>query len=150
MKIMVCYDGSDRSRNALNKALEFFKDQKPDMIILLVAEEPLDASTENEEVYEEWKKECHDLLNEAAKDVTQEGLEVDAILATGDPRTMILECIEKKSPDLVVMAKRGRGGVKNALLGSVSTDILRKSSCPRSGCQEARIDVILLTFKQPE
>lgn len=130
MKIMVCYDGSDRSRNALEKALDFFKDQKPDIIILLVAEEPLDASMENEEVFEEWQKECHDLLNEVAKDVTQLGLEVDAILATGDPRTMIMEAIQNKSPDLVVMAKRGKGGVKNALMGSVSTYVLRQAHCP--------------------
>lgn len=130
MKIMVCYDGSDRSRNALEKALELFKDQKPDIIILLVAEEPLDASVENEEVFEEWQKECHDLLNEVAKDVTQLGLEVDAILATGDPRTMIMEAIANKAPDLVVMAKRGKGGVKNALMGSVSTYVLRQAHCP--------------------
>ncbi len=130
MKIMVCYDGSDRSRNALNKTLDLFKDQNPDMMILLVAEETLDASMENEEVFEEWKKECHDLLNEVAKDVTQQGLEVDAILATGDPRTMIMEAIENKAPDLVVMAKRGKGSVKNALLGSVSTYVLRQAHCP--------------------
>ncbi len=58
MKIMVCYDGSDKSKNALEKALELFKGQNPDMMILLVAEEPLDASMENEELYEKWKKEC--------------------------------------------------------------------------------------------
>ncbi len=127
---MVCYDGSDRSKNALNKALELFKDQNPDMMILLVAEEPLDASMENEEVYEEWQKECHDLLNEAARDVTQLGLEVDAILATGDPRKMIIEAIANKAPDVVVLAKRGKGSVKNALLGSVSTYVVRQSQCP--------------------
>lgn len=100
------------------------------MMILLVAEEPLDASMENEEVYEEWQKECHDLLNEAARNVTQLGLEVDAILATGDPRKMIMEAIENKAPDLVVLAKRGKGSVKDALLGSVSTYIVRQAKCP--------------------
>lgn len=130
MKILVCFDGSDRSQNALNKTLEFFKGQNPDIMILLVAEEPLDASVENEEVYEEWQKECHDLLNEAARDVTQLGLEVDAILATGDPRKMIMEAIENKAPDLVVLAKRGKGSVKDALLGSVSTYVVRQTKCP--------------------
>ena len=127
---MVCYDGSDRSKNALNIALELFKGQNPDMMILLVAEEPLDASTENEELYEEWQKECHDLLNEAAREITQLGLEVDAILATGDPRKMIIEAIANKDPDVVVLSKRGKGSVKNALLGSVSTYIVRQAQCP--------------------
>ncbi len=130
MKILVCFDGSDRSQNALNKTLELFKGQNPDMMILLVAEQPLDASMENEEVYEEWQKECHDLLNEAARDVTQLGLEVDAILATGDPRKMIMEAIDNKAPDLVVLAKRGKGSVKDALLGSVSTYVVRQAKCP--------------------
>jgi nucleotide-binding universal stress UspA family protein len=130
VKILVCFDGSDRSQNALNKTLELFKGQNPDMMILLVAEQPLDASMENEEVYEEWQKECHDLLNEAARDVTQLGLEVDAILATGDPRKMIMEAIDNKAPDLVVLAKRGKGSVKDALLGSVSTYVVRQAKCP--------------------
>ena len=130
MKILVCFDGSDKAKHALNKTLELFKGQNPDMMILLVAEEPLDASMENEEVYEEWQKECHDLLNEAARDVTQLGLEVDAILATGDPRKMIMEAIENKAPDLVVVAKRGKGSVKDALLGSVSTYVVRQAKCP--------------------
>jgi len=130
VKIMVCYDGSASSRNALEKTLEFFKDQRPAIIILLVAEEPLDASMENEEVFEQWRQECHDLLNDIAKEVTQLGLEVDAMLATGDPRTMIMEAIKNKSPDLLVMAKQGKGGVKDALMGSVSTYVLRQVQCP--------------------
>ena len=138
MKIMVCIDGSDKSRYALEKAVSFFKSQNPGIMLLLVAEEPLDASMENEEVFEQWRKECHDILNETAKEVTQHGLEVDAILATGDPRSMIMEAINTKSPDMVVMAKRGKGSVKNMLLGSVTTFVVRQADCP------------VLTVKMPD
>ncbi len=127
---MVCYDGSDRSRNALDKALELFAPQKPDIMILMVVENPGDASMENEGIVSEWLREHQDKLREAAERVTDQGYETDAILATGDPRNMIIEAIEKKSPDLVVLAKRGHSRVDRMLLGSVSTFVVRHSSVP--------------------
>lgn len=130
MKIMVCYDGSDRSTNALEKTLELFKDQAPEIMLLMVADTPGDASMENEEASEAVQKDCHASLRSMAESVADRGFEVDAILATGDPRNMIVEAIENKNPDLVVVAKRGRSSVDRILLGSVSTYVVNHSTTP--------------------
>ena len=132
MKIMICYDGSDRSTNALEKTLKLFKDRAtpPEIMLLMVADAPGDASMENEEASEVFHKNCHASLRSMAESVAERGLEVDAILATGDPRNMIVEAIENKKPDLVVVAKRGRSSVDRLLLGSVSTHVVNHSTAP--------------------
>ncbi len=45
--------------------------------------------------------------------------EVQTILETGDPTTVILETAEKKGINLTVLGSRGLGTVKGVLLGSV-------------------------------
>ncbi len=142
MKIMFCYDGSEIADKALAKTIKYFQCQKPDMVILTVVEEPRDASMENEEIFEIWKQERHNDLRKAAEFVAGQGLEVDAILATGDPREMILEAAEKKDPELIVIARRGIGEalVKRMVLGSVSAYVVRHAQRP----------VMVMTLKKGE
>ncbi len=130
MKIMICYDGSEGSHRALEQAVDYFKDQKPEFILVTVVDPPLDSSLENEEIFERWKTNRHNELMDTAKWVTEHGIEVDAILAVGDPRKMILKAIEKRSPDLVVVARRGKTEMEKMILGSVSAFLVRHSPCP--------------------
>ncbi len=130
MNIMVCHDGSERSHKALEKTIEYFKSQKPTIILLTVAQEPLDASMENEAILEQWREQCHNELRREAEWVAECGLEVDAVLAVGDPRQMITEAIRKKSPDLVVVARRGKSEMERMILGSVSAFVVRHSERP--------------------
>ena len=129
MKIMVCYDGSDSSRNALEWVVENFKAQKPDMILLSVAEGAADASLENEAIFEEMQGEAHDALKKGADWTAQQGLEVDVMLATGESRQMIMKAIEKKSPDLVVVARQRKTEYIRHFLSSVSAHLVRNAGC---------------------
>lgn len=130
MKIIVCYDGSDASHRAMESTVDYFKAQKPEIILVTVVEPPLDASLENEDVFEKYRNQRHNELMDAAKWITEHGLDVDAILAVGDPRKMLLEAIEKKSPDLVVVARRGKTEMDKMVLGSVSAFLVRHSPTP--------------------
>lgn len=130
-KVMVCFDGSDRARTALEKTMGFFKaGEKPYVIILTVVEPPLDATSVDEESFEKWKAVRKEELDEAAKMVASRGFEVDALLAEGDPRKMIVEAAEKKRPDIIVVARRGATKVLNMPLGSVSSYVVRHAGFP--------------------
>lgn len=130
MKIMVCHDGSQNAQNALEKTIELFKASKPEIIIITVVEEPRDASLENEEIFEKWRSDRHDLLMKTANAVAGRGIDVDAILAVGDPRKMILEAADNKNPDILVVSKRGGGILDRMVLGSVSAYLVRHAQCP--------------------
>lgn len=130
MKIMVCHDGSKRSQDALEKTIELFKPQRPEIILVTVVEEPLDATSMDEESFEKWRARRDDDLRKAAKSVIDHGLDVDAILAIGDPRKMIVEAAETKNPDILVVARRGGGLIDKMVLGSVSAFLVRHAECP--------------------
>jgi nucleotide-binding universal stress UspA family protein len=130
MKIMVCHDGSQRSQTALERTTELFMVQKPDIILVTVVEEPLDATSQDEASFESWRASRGLSLREAADWVVEHGLNVDAILAVGDPRKMLIEATENKNPDILVVAGRGAGLLNGMVRGSVISFLVRHAECP--------------------
>lgn len=130
MKIMICHDGSQKAQDALEKTVALFKSQKPEMILVTVVEEPLDATSMDEESFNKWKAHREKDLKTAANWTAEHGLDVDAILAVGDPRKMILEAAGNKNPDILVVARRGGGLMDKMVLGSVSAYLVRHAECP--------------------
>lgn len=129
MKILVCYDGSDDAQAALEYAIETFKSQKPEVTLLTVTEGPQDASMVNSAITDEVDHEGHNILKKGAEWVSGHGLDVDAVLAHGESREMIMETITKKNPDLVVVARQRRSDFMRHFLSSVSAYLVRHASC---------------------
>lgn len=130
MKIMICHDGSDIAQRAMEKAIEMFRPQNPEVVVITVAEPPIDATSHDEEAVEEWQHTRNDDLREACSWVAGQGLNPVCVLATGDPRAMILNAIRNKKPDVVVIARRGGGIIEGMHLGSVSAYLVRHADCP--------------------
>lgn len=130
MKILFCHDGSKRAQNALQKTVELFETQQPEIMLITVVEEPLDATSTNEESFKSWCRSREDDLTKASSWIADYGLRADIILAVGDPRKMLLQAAETKSPDILVVAKRGGGVLEQLVLGSVSAFLVRHAKCP--------------------
>ena len=130
MKILVCHDGSKRAQDSLARAVELFRPLKPLILLMTVVEAPLDASSTNEESFRRLCEKREDDLKTIGSWVVDQGLEADVIIAVGDPRKMILEAMKSKSPDLLVVAKRGGGLLDEMVLGSVSAYLIRHATCP--------------------
>ncbi|MDP4029565.1 MAG: universal stress protein [Gallionella sp.] len=113
MKMLVCHDGSESAQSALEKSVAMFRSERPEIILVTVAEEPADASSYDEAAFEAVRSEKEADLREAADWVVKQGLDVDAVMAIGDPRKMLVEAVKKKKPDIVVIASRPpQGGVR--------------------------------------
>lgn len=129
MKIMICYDGSELGDKGIDKTIELFKALKPEIILLTVAEEPLDASSENEDISEEVEHQSHDVLQRTAEKIAKHGLEVDAMLAVGRPKKMILNAINTKKPDICVVTRQVKSSMLDQFIGSVSAHLVREAGC---------------------
>ena len=78
------------------------------------------------------------LMIEAAQErlrslVTSESVEwcaIDQQVVGGTPYRKIIEAAESGSADLIVMGAQGLGGVRLALLGSTTQQVVRGASCP--------------------
>lgn len=115
MKILICHDGSERAQSALEQSVELFKPGKPEVILVTVIEEPADASSRADAVFEELRANREADLQQAAEWVTRQGLDVEVLVAVGvgDPRRMLVAAVAKKKPDVVVITCRPpKGGVR--------------------------------------
>ena len=72
-----------------------------------------------------------EILDSEAERVQSVGGKVaQAHLAMGDAPREIVHLAEDLEAGLVVMGSRGRGGIRRALMGSVSDSVVRHAHCP--------------------
>ncbi|MDP2480082.1 MAG: universal stress protein, partial [Candidatus Palauibacterales bacterium] len=71
-----------------------------------------------------------DALEELAASVLGEAVPCEIHIDVGRPAAMIAAFAEERGADLVVMASHGRTGLQRALVGSVASGVIRRSSPP--------------------
>ena len=75
--------------------------------------------------------ESHQLLDEQVRHIEEAGGTVaEAHLRLGRPDNQIIEVGEEVGAGLIVVGSRGHGGVRRALMGSVSDSVVRHAHCP--------------------
>jgi nucleotide-binding universal stress UspA family protein len=84
---------------------------------------------ENEEIFEKEKEECQSELKKTADWVAGYGLDVNVILAYGDPRQMIMDAINNKNPDIVVVARQKKSVLESAFRKSISAHLIKNAGC---------------------
>jgi nucleotide-binding universal stress UspA family protein len=68
----------------------------------------------------------------------QPSLEVEALALAGQPADVLLE--QGADATLIVIGRRGLGGFKSLLLGSVSQQVVQHASCPVAVVNEPATD----------
>jgi nucleotide-binding universal stress UspA family protein len=56
--------------------------------------------------------------------------DAEPLVARGDAGPVLCDLARERSAAAIVMGSRGRGGIKRALLGSVSDYVVRNAGCP--------------------
>jgi len=69
------------------------------------------------------------IIAEALKHVP-EGIRVQTYNETGEPRIVITEFAQKNKYDMIVIGSRGLGTIASLLIGSVSSYVVKYSTCP--------------------
>ena len=102
-KIMICYDGSSTA-NALVEATEdLFKDIKPEINLVLIAD--LNAAVGHNEDYD-WK-EYEEKLENRSNWLREKGYEVETYIFSGHPKPMILEALARLNPTVAIVGRIG-------------------------------------------
>lgn len=146
MKIMIAYDGSRNARLGLAQTITMFRDLKPLITLVAVAENPRDITSENENFFEQELEEIKQHLLEAMDVCQNEQIDAQTLTLEGDPRKMLLFAAEKKiRPDMLVIARHSHepdgGFIARSLtyfvdeldymtFGSVSSFLARRVQCP--------------------
>ncbi|MEA1941545.1 MAG: universal stress protein [Pseudomonadota bacterium] len=69
-------------------------------------------------------------LDAAADELRAAGHEVTATILPGEPEKAIVDYIEAQSISLLVMGAYGHSRIRNLIIGSTTTDMIRKSKVP--------------------
>lgn len=137
-RILLALDGSDEAALAARSAVEIANATGSELHILFVlftdetvpyphpyARERWEASVERA------KHGAREFVDEQAERIESEGGKVkDAHLAFGTPEQEIVKLGEELDAGLIVVGSRGLGGVRRALLGSVSGSVVRHAHGP--------------------
>lgn len=136
-KILVPVDGSANSKRALEKAVSIAKDSPSSSSVtaLYVMERPPTVYVESQKVLDDamakYKKEADAMLDEYEALAASLGMKkIEAVMAEGEPASAIVGYAEKGGFDLIVMGSRGRGKITEAVLGGVSSKVLKDAKCP--------------------
>ena len=141
MKVLLATDGSKYAKAALEKCCELFAlDEEAEVRVLSVAEVSISAGTEPFGVSGEFYLSINSQLKKAAeehvleaKEVVQNclsgGGKVDTVVASGSPKSVIIEEAEEWGADLIVVGSHGYGFFERMLIGSVSDAVLHHAPC---------------------
>ncbi len=133
-RILVATDGSEEATLAAKAAAELAQRTYSELHIVSVA----DAYSSYYYVQQiglgdDLPQRAQDVLDNQVKEIEQSGREVARThvrVSQRHPSDEIVRVAEETGADLVVMGSRGLGGIKRALMGSVSDSVVRHAHCP--------------------
>lgn len=143
MRILIAYDGSEPSRQALNQGVNIAKltdshvtilTVAPRIMIPLFSSEVSSISTAQEmgNYYQDMKDYYSKSLKKGVKEIERNypELQIETMLKEGRPSSTIVETAEEGKYDLIVIGSRGLGGISGWLLGSTSKKVVESCKVP--------------------
>ena len=138
-KILLATDGSEDAALAATTAVGFARSTGSELHVLTVGAGYPAYDVRVPEVVKELRKQAEDVLEEQVKEIEQSGGKVAQAhvrLAEGHPGIEhhpsddIVRLAEEERVGLIVVGSRGLGGMRRALMGSVSDSVVRHAHCP--------------------
>jgi nucleotide-binding universal stress UspA family protein len=131
--ILLATDGSSHAELARTTAVDLANSTNSELHVVTVAPGYPSYNVRNPAVVEGLREKAEDILNEQAEKIAREGGEVaekHLRIAERYRAQQIVQVAEDIEAGLIVMGSRGLGGVRRALVGSVSDSVVRHAHCP--------------------
>ncbi len=130
-EILLAIDGSKESELASRTAADLAKSHASKLHVVYVEPAPPMIDQFADPGPERATLESQQLLDEQVKRIEEAGGTVaEAHLRLGRPDEQIVRVGEEVDAGLIVIGSRGHGGLRRALLGSVSDSVIRHAHCP--------------------
>jgi len=133
-KILVAYDGSFMSREAIENAKDYAnlnKNVEIHIISILETTGPVTNMQVRKSMLEDLKQKLQPQMDEIEKEFIEKGIKViTKLIAQVDqesPGKVICDYAKKNNIDVIFMGSRGLGKVKSLFLGSVSKYVVNNT-----------------------
>jgi nucleotide-binding universal stress UspA family protein len=132
-RILLATDGSAHAELALTTAVDMANSTDSELHVVTVAPGYPSYDVNVPQVVEQLRAQAERVLEDQAEKVEREGGKVaqkHLRVAERHRAQQIVRVAEEIGAGLIVMGSRGLGGVKRALMGSVSDSVVRHAHCP--------------------
>jgi len=130
-KILLAYDGSEGSKNALEKTIELVLKFNSELYILSVGRIPeyAEVISETEEAKEQAYKYYDKILVEASKKLEEKGIKANTLIRYGKPGKVIVDVAEELKVDLIVLGTRKHSPLARRILGATADKVVDTANC---------------------
>ena len=137
-KILLATEGSEEAASAARTAADLAQKTGSELHVVLVELSTAYVGMGPPEIadipapeQEELDEEAQSLLDTQVRQIKADGGTVRrAYLRVGRPDVEIVALAEELGAGLIVIGSRGLGGIRRALIGSVSDSVVRHAHCP--------------------
>lgn len=137
-KILLASDGSEEAELALKTAIDLSNNTSSELHVVTVGGAEYrhgydipESGDLLQETYKAIKREAQETLDEQVKKIEKaRGTVTEAHLRMGKAAAEIVTLGEEIGAGLIIIGSRGRGGIRRALMGSVSDSVVRHAHCP--------------------
>jgi len=136
MHIGIAVDGSENALRAVNHALTLARQLKESPSITLINVHlsalisPVSKGIDREQIEQYMDQIAEEELEGARKAVATAGMTAKVIKSHGEIAPTILETIKQEKIELLVVGGKGRSGLTDLLLGSITTKLVSISPVP--------------------
>ena len=136
MKMLAALDLAETSRDVLREARNWSRRLFAELFLIHVADPDPDfvgygAGPESVRLAVAHKfSRAHRQLEDLAVELRKDGIDAKALLIQGATAETILREADNLSADAILMGTRARGAIHDLMVGSVSKEVLRRSTRP--------------------
>jgi nucleotide-binding universal stress UspA family protein len=128
-KILVGFDGSEGSEQALNRAIMLLEDYG-ELFLLAVVPSPKDKSFVDANAYSTLRAKAKNLIDNAIIDLGEQSFEMKGMVEEGDPAAVIIDVANRLNVDLIVLGSKGQSELGQYLIGSVANKVVQYAAKP--------------------
>lgn len=134
MKILVGVDESTFSGDVLRSIIRQFRVEDTEIRVLHVLqpiafEAPPQMGMGYIPELADLKKPALELVEKAAKELSEAGFKVDSAVTIGDVRATLIDSAADWHADIIVVGSHGQRGLARFLIGSVAEFVARHAAC---------------------
>ncbi len=130
-RILVPLEHSPADQTILRHVTDLAKLSGAEVILMHVADGWAARNMEQLNLKEsEEMKEDRAYLEQVSQELRAAGLEVDAVLAAGDPAKEIATAAEREQVDLIALATHGHRLLEDVVRGSTATELRHRTKVP--------------------
>lgn len=128
-KILVAFDGSEGSEEALNRAITLIE-ELGELILLAVIPSPSEKKFLDEEMYKLLRKKAENIIMNVISDLGAHDFTITGIVEDGDPAAVIIDMSNKLNVELIVLGCKGTNEIGQYLIGSVANKVVQYAHKP--------------------